>query len=68
MNESKIENSDNYNKAVQKVKEMGDEDLSVVWKNLQCYDSTENYDEGVTMDAWANLISTEMDVRNLSKE
>ncbi len=57
----------NYEKAVNKVTEMGDEDLNMVWKNLD-HHKNEEYEVGVTMDQWANLISSEMDKRELPKQ
>ncbi len=57
----------NYEKALNKVAEMSDVDLKMVWKNLD-HNKNEEYEAGVTMDQWANLISSEMDKRELPKQ
>jgi hypothetical protein len=59
----------NYEKAVAKVVSMGDGDLKIVWESMNThkYEASEQYDEGVSMDDWAELISSEMDKRQLEK-
>ncbi len=57
----------NYQEAMNKVAGMSDDDLKMVWKNLD-HNKNEDYEVGVTMDQWANLISSEMDKRELPKQ
>jgi hypothetical protein len=52
---------------IEKLSAFSDQDLITIWKSLGEYDKGEDCAPGISMDEWAEQVSSEMDKRGLSK-